>query len=72
MTQAIQTAPPGHYRVKNVVKSEVAQDPDPAVDRHHARPHGRRRPVGDRAGDQRRLAPRSRVTTTASTRPSSR
>ena len=55
MTHAIQDAPLGHYRVKHVVKSEIAQDPDPAIDRHHRRPHGRRRLVGDRAGDQRRL-----------------
>ena len=45
------------------------QDPDPAIDRHHPRPDGRCRPAGDGAGDQRRLAPRSRATTTASTRP---
>ena len=61
MTQAIQTAPLGHYRVKHVVRSEVAKIADPAIDRYHSRRHRRRRPVGDRAGNQRRLAPRSGV-----------
>jgi ABC-2 type transport system permease protein len=37
------------------------QDRDPAIDGDHARRDGRRRPVGDGAGHQRRLAPQSRV-----------
>ena len=39
MTQAIQTAPLGHYRVKHVVRVRGRQDRDPAIDRHHPRPH---------------------------------
>ncbi len=61
MTQAIQTAPPGHYRLKHVVKSEVVKI---LTLRSTAITLGLTvvaAPVGDRAGGQRRPAPRSRV-----------
>ena len=58
MSQAIQTAPLGHYRLKHVVRSEVAKIatlPSTAIT---SGPDRRRRPAGDRAGHQRRPAPR--------------
>ena len=72
MTQALQSAPSGHYRVKNVVKSEVLKI---MTLRSTAVTVGLTVVAGllvTGLVTQRRLAPQARVITPASTRPKSR